>query len=176
MKIILDAVALRRPEPKDADFFYEFRNDWEVIQGLGGFSSGYAVKDIQDWIEYHRNKRDEIIWTIAEQDTDACLGHVGIYKIDHRIRSAEFAIMLGNKEWWGKGVGKNVTYATIDYAFKQLNLHRIYLTVLKTNERAVALYEKLGFKTEGVLRDEQYRDGRYIDVVIMGILESEWIG
>ena len=174
MKIFLDAVALRRPEPKDAEFLYEYRNDWEVIQGLGGFSTGYAIKDIHDWIEYHRNKRDEIIWTIAEKDADTCLGHVGLYKIDHRVRSAEFAIMLGNKEWWGKGVGKRTTHAVVDYSFRQLNLHRVYLTVLKTNECAITLYEKLGFKTEGILRDEQFRDGRYVDVAVMGILEHEW--
>ena len=145
MKIILDAVALRRPEPKDAEFLYDYRNDWDVIQGLGGFSSGYALKDIHDWIEFHRNKQDEIIWAIAEKDTDTCLGHVGLYEIDHRVRSAEFAIMLGNKEWWGKGVGKNVTHSVVDYCFRHLNLHRVSLTVLKTNERAIALYEKLGF-------------------------------
>jgi len=174
MKIVLDTVALRRPESKDAEFLYEFRNNWEVIKFLGGFSKGYAIKDIYDWIEYHRGKNDEIIWTIAEKEADACLGHVGLYKIDHRVRSAEFAIMIGNMDWWGKGIGEKTTIAVIDYGFKQLNLHRVYLSVLKTNDRAIALYEKLGFKTEGVLRDEQFRDGRYVDVVIMGVLESEW--
>jgi RimJ/RimL family protein N-acetyltransferase len=174
MKIHLDEVTLRRPEPKDVEFLYEYRNDWEVIQGLGGFSTGYAIKDILDWIEFHRNKRDEIIFTIAETEKDICLGHVGLYKIDHRARSAEFAIMLGNREWWGKGVGKQVTHAVIDYGFRHLNLHRVYLTVLKTNDRAISLYEKLGFKTEGILRDEQFREGRYVDVIVMGILENEW--
>jgi RimJ/RimL family protein N-acetyltransferase len=174
MKIILESVHLRRPEPKDADFLYEFRNDWEVIQYLGGFSTGYSTRDIHDWIEYHRNRSDEILWTIAERETDTCLGHVGLYKIDHRVRSAEFAIMLGNKEWWNKGAGKRATRAVVEYGFKQLNLHRCYLSVLKTNERAITLYERLGFRTEGVLRDEQFRDGKYVDVVVMGILESEW--
>jgi RimJ/RimL family protein N-acetyltransferase len=67
-----------------------------------------------------------------------------------------------------------VTYAVIDYGFCHLNLHRVHLTVLKTNDRAISLYEKLGFKTEGILRDEQFRDGRYVDVIVMGILENEW--
>lgn len=61
MKIILDAVNLRRPEPKDTEFLYEYRNNWDVIQNLGGFSKGYAVKDIDEWIEFHRNQCNEII-------------------------------------------------------------------------------------------------------------------
>lgn len=174
MKIVIADVVLRRPEPRDAEFLYTFRNDWEVIQGLGGFSTGYAIKDIHDWIEFHRTKRDEIIWTIAAADTDNCLGHVGLYNIDHRVREAEFAIMVGDKTWWGKGIGKKVTSAVVDYGFRQLNLHRVHLTVLKSNDRAISLYEKLGFKTEGILRDGQFRDGRYVDVVVMGLLEDEW--
>jgi len=174
MKIILDDVFLRCPEPKDVEFLYEYRNNWEVIQGLGGFSSGYSRKDILDWIEFHRNKRDEILWTIAKKNDDTCLGHVGYYKIDYRVRCAEFAIMLGNKECWGKGLGKRITYAVINYGFSELNLHRVYLTVLKTNERAISLYEKLGFKIEGIHRDEQFRNGCYIDTIVMGILENEW--
>lgn len=67
-----------------------------------------------------------------------------------------------------------VTHAVVDYGFRQLNLHRVCLTVLKTNERAIDLYNKLGFKTEGILRDEQFRDGHYIDVLVMSILEHEW--
>jgi [ribosomal protein S5]-alanine N-acetyltransferase len=174
MKIVLEEVVLRRPEPRDAEQFYAYRNDWDVIRCLGGFSTGYSIKDIHEWIEFHRGKRDEIIWTIAEKESDLCIGHVGLYNIDHRVRSAEFAIMIGDKEWWGKGAGKKVTQAVVDYGFRQLNLHRVYLTVLKTNDRATALYEKLGFATEGVLRDEQFRDRRYIDVIVMGILEHEW--
>jgi len=174
MRIILSETILRRPEPKDAELLYEYRNDWEVTRHLGGFSKGYSLRDIHDWLEYHRNRSDEIIWTVAEKESDLCVGHVGLYNIDHRVRSAEFAVMIGNKGWWGKGTGKDVTRAVVDYGFKQLNLHRVYLTVLKSNDRAIALYEKLAFTTEGILRDEQFRDGGYVDVVAMGVLEQEW--
>lgn len=171
---MLDEVYLRRPEIKDVDFFYAYRNDWEVISSLGGFSRGYSTKDLQDWLEYHRKQQNEIIWTIAEKCSDNCLGHVGLYNIEHRVRHAEFAIMLGNKKWWGKGLGNQITYHVIDYGFKQLNLHKVYLTVLKSNERAIALYHKLGLTIDGTLRADQYRDGHYQDSLLMSVLENEW--
>jgi ribosomal-protein-alanine N-acetyltransferase len=176
MDLVTDDILLRRPEPKDIGYLYQYRNDWNVIKHLGGFSKGYSVKDLDEWIDKHRAKEDEIIWIIAERQSDKCLGHAGLYNIDHRVRKAEFAIMIGDKTKWGGGIGTLVTRSVIEYGFRQLNLHRMYLTVLKANERAIKLYEKLGFKHEGVFRDDQFRDGEYIDVVSMAILEQEWKG
>jgi RimJ/RimL family protein N-acetyltransferase len=67
-----------------------------------------------------------------------------------------------------------VTRAVVSYGFAELNLHRIELDVLATNARAIHLYERLGFRREGTLRDAQFRGGVYIDLVLMAILEREW--
>ncbi len=173
MNMVLDQITLRCIEPKDAERLYHYRNDWQVTRLLGGFSTGYSVKDIHDWMEFHRARTDEIIWTIADKEGDVCLGHVGLYKIDHRIRNAEFAILIGDESWQGRGIGQQISHQVIEFGFQQLNLHRIQLSVLATNSRAIHLYEKLGFKQEGVLRDGEFRDGGYIDVLIMALLESE---
>lgn len=174
MSIDLGGYILRTPELRDVERLHSYKNDWEVIKGLGGFSTGYSTRDLEEWVEFHRKKNNEVLWVIAEQESDLCVGHVGLYNIDYRVRSAEFAILIGDKNCWGKGLGKEVTAEVVNYGFKQLNLHRIHLSVLNANERALSLYEKIGFKVEGVLRHEQYRDGQYLDVTIMGVLEDEW--
>jgi [ribosomal protein S5]-alanine N-acetyltransferase len=171
--MVLDGILLRRPELRDIPQLYIYRNDAEITQLLGGFSRGYSLRDLEDWIEFHRKLTNEIIWIIADQSTDTCLGHVGLYNIDNRIRKAEFAILIGDKASWGKGLGKRVSQAVIHYGFSQLNLHRIQLEVLANNQRAIELYEKLGFKHEGLQRDAQYRSGQYLDVINMAILERE---
>lgn len=173
MYIPLGQYILRRPEPKDVERLYLYRNDWKVIRTLGGFSSGYSIKDLHEWVEFHRNRNDEIIWVIVDRAEDICLGHVGFYGIDHRVRKAEFAILIGEKSCWGKGLGQSITQAMIDYGFDQLNLHRIELEVLANNARAIHIYEKLGFRREGIQRDAQFRDGQYIDVIFMALLEHE---
>lgn len=170
---MLDNVLLRRPEPKDSSQLYVFRNDWEVIQSLGGFSTGYSLRDVEEWIEFHRKSANEIIWVIADKNQDLCLGHVGLYNIDYRVRKADFAILIGDKSVWGKGLGKSASQAVLDYGFDQVNLHRIELQVLANNVRAIHLYKKLGFTQEGILRDAQFRNSRHIDVITMSILEHE---
>jgi RimJ/RimL family protein N-acetyltransferase len=55
---------------------------------LGGFHRGYSMADLADWIEFHRKREGEIIWIIVDPASDDCIGHVGLYNIDYRVRSA----------------------------------------------------------------------------------------
>lgn len=170
----LEDVVLRRPEPSDAEALYAQKNDPEVALQLGGFSRGYSRADVAEWIERHRMATDEVLWVIADAKDGRCLGHVGLYRIDHRIRSAEFAIMIGDRAAQGRGLGKRLTRFCLDYGFGTLNLNRIELSFLATNERARKLYEGLGFRQEGVLRQAQYKAGRHLDVVLMSVLRDEF--
>ena len=166
-------VVLRLPESRDAAALYAQKNDAEVANLLGGFSRGYSESDIGRWIESHRGRSDEALFVIADHETDACLGHVGLYGIDHRVRSAEFAIMIGAKDAWGRGLGTEISSYICDYGFQWLNLNRIELTVLASNTRAIALYKKLGFLQEGLKRQAQYKAGKYLDVCCMARLRDD---
>jgi RimJ/RimL family protein N-acetyltransferase len=170
----LDDVVLRALEPKDVNSLYSFRNDWQVAKLLGGFSAGYSRANLEAWIRNHVNRSDEALWTIADKATDESIGHVGLYDVDYRLRKAEFAIVIGYSERWNTGIGTRVSEEILGWAFDQLNLHKVSLVVLASNARAIHVYERLGFKRDGLLRDEQFRDGRYIDIVLMSLLEDEW--
>ena len=73
-----------------------------------------------------------------------------------------------------QGLGEIVSKGVINYAFDQLNLRRIRLRVLANNSVAISLYQKLGFKKEGTLREEQFRNGVYIDVHLFGLLKADY--
>ena len=103
MTISPEQIVLRRPEPEDVEQLYVYRNDREVTDLLGGFSLGYSKQDILDWIEFHRTCKNEVVYVIAECETNRCLGHVGLYKIDHRVRSAEFGILIGERAQGPRG-------------------------------------------------------------------------
>jgi RimJ/RimL family protein N-acetyltransferase len=167
---------LRNPETEDAEALYHYKNDPEIAGMLGGFTSGYSLLDINDWVEFHRKCDDEVVWVIADAGSDRCVGHVGFYKIDHRSRSAEFAILIGERELWGQGLGRAVAKKTLEFGFNELNLNRVHLTFMATNEPARRLYLALGFKNEGILRQAQYKNGRYLDLVAMAILREEYLG
>jgi len=164
---------LRPVEPKDIPRLYQFKNDPDVAALLGGFRAGLSLADTAEWVEYHRKRTDEVIWAIADPADDDFLGHVGLYRIDQRVRSAEFAIMIGSKQHWGRGLGRAVTQFAVDWGFSELNLHRIYLSVLATNERAIHVDKSVGFTEEGRLRAAQFKGGRFVDLVLMSILEDE---
>ena len=81
---------------------------------------------------------------------------------------------IGNREQWGKGYGREAMDLVLKYGFDELNLHRIQLTVFEYNERAIALYEKLGFRREGVFREFMQREGQRYDMYLYGLLRREW--
>jgi [ribosomal protein S5]-alanine N-acetyltransferase len=166
---------LRKPEPSDVDALYEYKNDPTIASMLGGFAAkGYSRIDIANWIDFHNKKPDEVLWSIVHTESARCVGHVGLYEIDHRVRAAEFALLIGDRSAWGQGLGSACTRFAINFAFKQLNLNRIHLSVLESNERAAKVYERCGFLAEGRLRQAQYKDGRYLDIIIMSLLRDEY--
>ena len=170
---ICSRCVLRPPEPMDTELLYKYKNDVETAGLLGGFHVGLSRADITEWIERHRKNKTDVLWVIADQSDDSCLGHVGLYQVDHRIRCAEFAIMIGARDRWGKGLGREVTTYVVQWGFTNLNLNRVSLSVLATNDRAIRLYRSLGFVEEGRCRQAQFKDGAYLDVIMMAILKSE---
>ena len=170
----IDGYLLRPLGSDDLEALYKYKNDPEVAGMLGGFSTGYSLRDLEDWLDFHRKRSDEILWAIAECKSNQCAGHVGLYKIDHRVRSAEFGIVIGERALWGQGLGRACTTEVVDYGFRDLNLNRIYLTVLASNERATRLYRSLGFYEEGRMRQAQYKGGKYVDVLIMALLWEDY--
>lgn len=173
MNLVVGSVILRRPEPSDAKALYDQKNDPLVANRLGGWTVGYSIEDINNWISNRQVPGADILWVIADAAADDCMGHVGLYRIDHRVRKAEFGIMLGDSAIWGKGLGRDVSQRVLEYGFDMLNLQRIELSVLGPNEVAQRLYESLGFRQEGLLRRSQYKEGRYLDVVLMALLREE---
>ncbi|MCX6345868.1 MAG: GNAT family protein [Armatimonadetes bacterium] len=171
----IDGFVLRPPEISDLEALHRQKNDQAVVSSLGGFSTGYSRDDVLEWINRHRKCADEALWIIADAEQNKCLGHVGLYKVNHRIRSAEFAIMIGEKSAWGKGLGRNCSNAIIEFGFREMNLNRLSLTVMTSNEKAIHLYRSIGFKEEGIHRQAQYKNGQYQDLMSMSMLHSEYL-
>lgn len=175
--MILDfgnAVA-RKPEEKDIEDIYRYRNDPDVFVTLGGHLTGMSREDVRHWIDFHRTNTNDIVWVLATKDNDQCIGHCGLYKLDYRVGKAELGIAIA-KSHWGTGLGGRVYCQLISYAFKQLRLHRLETFNLDTNHKIVKIKENLGFTLEGILRDFQFRDGKYLNVMVMTLLENEWKG
>ena len=171
----LGEVCLRGIEREDfTKGLYKWANDQEVtnymITGLKP-----SIKDnMVDLYERTRNSGEEVVFSIVEKENDGLIGLVGLYRIDTQIRSAEFRIIIGEKEYWGKGIGTECCKKIIDYGFESLNLNKVWLGVNEENVGGMKSYRKAGFSIEGILKDEVYRNGRYYGVVRMSILKRSW--
>lgn len=82
--------------------------------------------------------------------------------------------MIGEKSYWNKGYGTEAVRLLAKHGFHTINLHRIYLRVLENNLRAIRAYEKAGFTHEGRQRQADYKNGMYIDLLVMSMLQSEF--
>jgi RimJ/RimL family protein N-acetyltransferase len=95
-------------------------------------------------------------------------------KINHREQNAELGIVIGDRTRWGQGYGQEAVQLLLDFAFTEMNLHRIYLRVDVNNTYAIRCYENCGFVEEGRLREVVYHRGHFEDQLIMSVLRSEY--
>jgi diamine N-acetyltransferase len=163
---------LRALTVEDLPKLVVWRNDPEVKALLGGWSFPVSYEEERAWFERTRSDTSTHRLAIERLDTGEYIGNIGLYQIDWKNRKAEYAIMIGDKASWRQGFGLDASQALLNFAFKELNLHRIFLYVLAHHERAIRLYEKAGFTVEGRLREDNFRDGAYRDTLVMAILNS----
>jgi hypothetical protein len=116
-----------------------------------------------------------IMFLIRANEDDRIIGFANLDYISWTHGDSYMGLGLGDKTCWGKGYGTEAMNILLRYAFTELNLHRMSLTVFEYNERAIRMYQKCGFKVEGLNRDYHFRDGRRWDLVSMGILRDEWL-
>ena len=113
-------------------------------------------------------------FVIARREDLAYLGQCNLMMVDNVSRKAEMAMVL-QAQHAGQGIGTQAGELLMDFAFRQMNLNRVHLRVYADNLRAIRLYRKLGFRQEGCLREDTYRDGAYRDTLAMGLLRREWM-
>jgi RimJ/RimL family protein N-acetyltransferase len=164
---------LRPLEKADATVLLPWVNDSEVTRYLT-LHRPINLKSEEDFIERLTQKEEAVFFAIVIRDGDRLIGGCGLREIDAKNRSASLGIFIGAKDVWRRGHGTEATRLTVGYAFDTLNLNRVWLHVAEDNERGKHCYEKVGFRPEGLLRQEHYRAGRYWNTVVMGILREEW--
>jgi len=101
------------------------------------------------------------------------IGNIYLREIDWVSRTAKLEVFIGNAENRGRGFGEEAVRQVLEYAFDTLGLRRVYLTVLAFNEAATTLYKKCGFREEGRLRQHVFKQGKYEDLLVMGVLRDE---
>ncbi len=168
-------VILRPIKIDDAKRFVKWVNDEEIAKLMGAREKKITLKEEKEWIK-NLSKKWRVERHFAIDTTENIhIGSVGLKDIDSKNKKASLGITIGDKNYWGKGYGKDAVKLILDYAFKSLNLHRVDLGVYDFNMRAQKLYKKMGFKIEGVERESIFYKGKFYNKIKMGILRKEWL-
>jgi diamine N-acetyltransferase len=166
-------ITLRELTRSDLAAINRWRHDRSVIEGLAAPFRFIDIEVDERWYDQYLASRErQVRCAICDQEGTAH-GVVSLTNIDPVHRHAEFHVMIGEAVARGRGWGTEATRAMVRHAFRDLNLHRVYLSVREANVAARRVYDKVGFTVEGVLRDAVYKDGRYENLVLMSILESD---
>ncbi len=173
-------LVIRPAELDDVDVLYQWWNDAEIMKWSGYYSGAMFTKtailryleSLQSYDQFQPRK----LFLIAERQSGYLIGEMSYYDYDpiHQCCSIDIKIADASKQQMG--IGYEAILTLVDYLFKQFNLNRIQVTVLRSNKIALSLFKKVGFTLEGVSRKKHFNSqlNEYEDVVLMGILKQEY--
>jgi RimJ/RimL family protein N-acetyltransferase len=174
MNIIGDTILLRSIEKDDLKILHLWANNESIQLMLGGWHFPTNMNDQNKWFEtLSCNSLNQRF--IIENDKNQQIGMANIVNINFKDGNAEIGLLL-DPAFQGKGFGKKIVDTIANYSFNQLRLNRIETTIISINQPSLKLFlNKCGWKQEGILRSWYYRNGMYIDKIILAILKEEFI-
>ena len=155
----------------DLEMIRSWRNSPEV--GRYMYTDEEILEDQQKkWFKKINSEDSSRYWIIEYQGKK--LGLVYIIDINFNHSKCFWGFYLGDTSVRGAGIGKKVEYKLLKYVFENLKLNKLCGEVLYFNNKVVKMHEKFGFKQEGYLRQHINKNGEFIDVVTIGLLNDEW--
>jgi RimJ/RimL family protein N-acetyltransferase len=134
-------------------------------------------EEFKRWFEppSGRGMRDGVHFTIYHKKDKCPIGSIGFNHINWVNSNAFVGAMIGEPEYWGKGIIGEAARLLINYGFTELNFHKIYASIINPNKRSLRAAEKLGFEKEGVMKEDMYVDGKYVDFHQFALFRRDWV-
>lgn len=165
---------IRDTKFQDYEYFARWENDLAVTQYLS-FDDGRTYEDIVEEAIRNRNDETKMDLTIVSKETGEPVGRINITRIDRHSDSLDLTkLYIGEKDLQGQGAGEDVMRTLLEYFFTFMHMERISIDYYNGNRRAQNLYEKLGFRHEGVARNATKKNGKYYDLNLMSLLRTEF--
>lgn len=173
--IVGEKVYLRGLEKNDLiGNMFQWANDSEVTYYMFMGAMPNSMELLEEEYKQLMSSKNDVVFAIVDKETDIHVGNVGLHVINWISQSAEFRIIIGEKEYWNKNYGTEATKLAVQYGFEKLNLNKVWLGVNAEHKGGIKAYGNAGFVREGILRQEIYCNGRYYNAVRMSILRGEY--
>jgi len=143
-------------------------------KNLSFFSESVSLSREIEYLKKMERSESDILFVVRLKNDNRIIGAIGLHEYDKGNRNARLGILIFRKEDRGEGSGGEAVQLILKHAFLEMELHKIYVRVLKTNKKAANHYRNLGFVREGYLREEYYLNGNFCDMIEFSILNREW--
>lgn len=132
------------------------------------------LKKEKEYIRESNQSKTVTRWAIYTK-SGTHIGGTGLQQTDRKKNlKASWGIFIGEKNYWGKGLGTDALRTILKFCFNKLKFNRVGLAVFPFNKRAIKCYEKCGFRVEGRQRQSIYKNGKFVDDIMMGITRSDY--
>jgi RimJ/RimL family protein N-acetyltransferase len=162
-------VLLRPVEDSDYPFIHRWMNHPEVWRYMD-YELPFSLVDVKEDIE--RSRKEGHPFTILVGDRP--IGRIGLNQFRRRDRICSFYLYIGEPDCWGRGHAQDAAMTLLAYAFDRWDLNQVELWSLADNNRAIGMYERCGFVQEGRLRDRSFKEGHWVDHVVMSVNREEF--
>lgn len=170
-----DRIKLRALTYNDIEKTLKWHNDKAIRDLYSGHPFFVNIEFEKKWYDKILNSNiPTTVFGVENVENGLLIGITILKNIDLVNRSAEFAQYIGDPEYRGMGLGKEMKLLTLKFAFDNLGLERVYGYIQENNKSSLILNQKLGFKKEGRLRKATFKEGRFIDVFVISILKNEF--
>lgn len=156
------------------DNYISWLNDSEVCEYNSHHIFPYNKHKAEEYLKSISLSKDMLVLAMISKEGEKHIGNISLQHIDLLNNSAEFAILLGDKNYWGKGIAKEASLLIAKHGFLELNLHRIYCGTAAKNIAMQKLAEFIGMTIEGRRKDAQLKSGKYNDIVEYGVLREDF--
>ncbi len=160
-------ITLRPFEESDIETYRHWINDPETGSLLDRVLP-VTIAEHKVWYQNLVTNRNAVVFSVIHNEI--YIGNVWLWDINWRHRKSEVRVLIGDKDNRSRGLGVQMIGAISDYAFRKLNLNKVYAYVLKDNEAAVKAFGRAGFLVEGILKNDRFVNGKYQDVLLMARL------
>ena len=166
-------VVLRPILESDVPQCIRWINDPELRQYLSVYLP-IMEADEHEWFKnIHKRKPQDVVLAIVVEGV--FIGSIGLHGINMKDRVASTGTLIGDKQYQNKGYGTEAKMLLLDYAFNTLNLRKVCSDVFCSNGRSLKYAEKCGYKQEGRLKEQAYKNGKYIDIVLLAVFKKDWL-
>ena len=152
--------------------YVNWLNDKEVCKYNSHGERTYTREMAVDFINSVKNDSTKEVYAVYHAQDNIHIGNISLQQIDKKNQSAEIAFLFGEKGYWGKGYASEAAQELLKRAFNELKLHRIYFGTSQYNIGMQKVGEKLGFQKEGTLKDAQFKNGKFNDIVLYGLVNN----